>query len=199
MKFFVQIFFFFFLLSCTKDKVGHEPTPYSLSIPSHFPSMQIPEDNPMTVEGVELGRFLFYETMLSGDNTINCASCHLPGNSFSDSNQFSVGIDGIYGNRQSMALINMGWDEFFFWDGRASSNAININLFPSSGKNNQASNTTTEKARREWAQRLQTVQSVGVGTAEYQSGRGVHRIASPSSTSVDLLAEFLHEFGIELA
>ena len=48
-------------LSCKKDKVGHVPTPYMLEIPSHFPDMIIPEDNPMTVEGVELGRKLFYE------------------------------------------------------------------------------------------------------------------------------------------
>jgi len=100
--------------------VGYKATPYTLNIPSHFPAMIIPENNPMTVQGVELGRFLFYETMLSGDNTMSCASCHAPSNSFSDSNQFSVGIDGVYGNRQSMALINLGWDDFFFWDGRAS-------------------------------------------------------------------------------
>lgn len=108
-----------FFLSCKKDKVGHEPTPYVLDIPSHFPDMIIPSDNPMTVEGVELGRKLFYEKKLSGDNTMSCATCHAPENSFSDPNQFSVGIDGIQGSRNSMALINMGWQNFFFWDGRA--------------------------------------------------------------------------------
>jgi cytochrome c peroxidase len=106
-------------LSCKKDKVGHEPTPYVLEIPSHFPDMIIPEDNPMTVEGVELGRKLFYEKKLSGDNTISCAACHAPANSFTDPNQFSEGIDGILGNRNSMALINLGWQNFFFWDGRS--------------------------------------------------------------------------------
>ena len=63
-----RIFFFslaFFLLSsCNKDKVGYTPTPYQLQIPSHFPAMNIPSDNPMTVEGVELGRYLFYEKRL---------------------------------------------------------------------------------------------------------------------------------------
>jgi cytochrome c peroxidase len=106
-------------LSCKKDKVGHEPTPYVLDIPSHFPDMIIPADNPMTVEGVQLGRKLFYEKKLSGDNTISCASCHAPENSFTDPNQFSVGIDGVQGTRNSMALINMGWQDFFFWDGRS--------------------------------------------------------------------------------
>lgn len=106
-------------LSCKKDKVGHEPTPYVLDIPSHFPDMIIPADNPMTVEGVELGRKLFYEKKLSGDNTISCASCHAPANAFSDPNQLSVGIDGLQGTRNSMALINLGWQNFFFWDGRS--------------------------------------------------------------------------------
>ena len=58
---------------------------------------------------------------MSGDNTMSCATCHSPQNSFSDNNQFSVGIDGLVGNRQSMALINLGWEDFFFWDGRATS------------------------------------------------------------------------------
>ncbi len=108
-------------ISCRKDVIGHIPTPYELEIPSHFPSMVIPENNPMTKEGVDLGRMLFYEERLSGDNSMSCASCHSPENSFSDPNQFSTGINGIQGNRNSMALINLGWQKFFFWDGRAKS------------------------------------------------------------------------------
>lgn len=120
MKYLLLIFIgIVFFLSCKKDKVGYEPTPYQLEIPSHFPSMIIPEDNPMTVEGVELGRFLFYEKKLSGDNTMSCGSCHAPSAAFSDNDQFSTGIDGIQGTRNSMALINLGWQNFFFWDGRS--------------------------------------------------------------------------------
>ncbi|MFM7667259.1 MAG: cytochrome-c peroxidase [Bacteroidota bacterium] len=119
MKYLVYLFLLIVLIfSCRKDRVGYKATPYVLEIPSHFPDMIIPSDNPMTVEGVELGRFLFYEKKLSGDNTMSCASCHMPENSFSDPNQYSTGIDGIQGNRQSMALVNMGWENFFFWDGR---------------------------------------------------------------------------------
>lgn len=108
----------FMFFSCRKDNTRYLPTPYNLEIPSHFPDMIIPADNPMTVEGIELGRFLFYEKRLSGDNTQSCASCHLPSASFSDPNQYSTGIDGIQGNRHSMALVNLGWEDFFFWDGR---------------------------------------------------------------------------------
>jgi cytochrome c peroxidase len=108
-------------ISCRKDKIGYTPTPYELEIPSHFPSMIIPENNPMTKEGVSLGRMLFYEERLSGNNSMSCATCHAPENSFTDPNQFSTGIDGIAGTRNSMALINLGWQKFFFWDGRAKS------------------------------------------------------------------------------
>ncbi|PKR79607.1 cytochrome-c peroxidase [Brumimicrobium salinarum] len=94
-------------------------TPYELEIPSHFPAMPIPEDNPMTVEGVELGRQLFYDKRLSRDNSISCASCHHQEHNFSDPNQFSIGVDGQIGVRQSMALVNLGWQSAFFWDGRA--------------------------------------------------------------------------------
>lgn len=112
----VSLFVFF---SCKKDKISYTPTPYTLNEPSHFPKMVIPTDNPLTVEGVELGRQLFYEEKLSGDNTMNCASCHAPSASFSDKRQFSEGIDGIEGSRNSMALINLGYQKFFLWDGRA--------------------------------------------------------------------------------
>jgi cytochrome c peroxidase len=118
MKFVIVFSFLFLLVACRKDKADYTPTPYQLKVPSHFPDMIIPSNNPMTVEGVELGRFLFYEKQLSGDNTMNCASCHMPQHSFSDANKYSIGIDGVFGNRQSMALINIGWESFFFWDGR---------------------------------------------------------------------------------
>jgi len=97
---------------------GHNPTPYALEIPLNFPPMPIPASNPLTVEGVKLGRHLFYEPRLSGNNTMSCASCHLQSHAFSDPERFSTGIDGIQGTRQSMALINLGWEDRFFWDGR---------------------------------------------------------------------------------
>jgi cytochrome c peroxidase len=118
MKFIVLVTICFWFISCRKDKIGFETSPYLLEIPSHFPKMIIPNDNPLTKEGVELGRFLFYEKRLSGNNTMSCATCHMPQYGFSDPNQFSIGIDGIAGTRQSMALVNLGWENFFFWDGR---------------------------------------------------------------------------------
>ena len=86
MKNLVFFFIILALISCRKEKVGFNPTPYNLNKPTHFPNMVIPEDNPLTKEGVDLGRFLFYEKRLSGDNTMSCASCHMPENSFSNPN-----------------------------------------------------------------------------------------------------------------
>lgn len=106
----------------TPDDDSYVTTPYELNIPAGLPPMDpfIPENNPMTVEGVALGRKLFYDPILSGDNTMACATCHAQENGFSDPRQFSEGIDGSFGNRNAMAIINLGWNQFgFFWDGRA--------------------------------------------------------------------------------
>ncbi|MDW7691010.1 cytochrome c peroxidase [Flammeovirgaceae bacterium SG7u.111] len=117
------------LFSCeswfgSKEEPTKENAPYDLAadIPSYFSqNYEIPADNPLTVEGIALGRMLFYETKLSGDNSQSCASCHKQENGFSDPNRFSEGIDGEDGTKNAMALANLLWQRKFFWDGRASS------------------------------------------------------------------------------
>jgi cytochrome c peroxidase len=59
--------------------------------------------------------------MLSSDNTVACASCHKQEYSFSDNQQFSIGVKGRKGRRNSMHLLNLIFDKRFFWDGRAAS------------------------------------------------------------------------------
>ena len=103
---------------CGKPPVW-EATPYELDIPAFFPPMDIPADNPLTVEGVKLGRFLFWEKAMSLDHSISCGSCHSPEANFSDPNQFSEGVGGMLGNRNASAIINLGWSSSFEWDGRA--------------------------------------------------------------------------------
>jgi cytochrome c peroxidase len=73
------------------------------------------------VQGVELGRMLFYEKKLSGDNTMSCASCHKQEKAFTDDRRFSIGIQGLAGTKNSMSLANLLWAGRFFWDGRAAS------------------------------------------------------------------------------
>jgi len=116
----------FFCLSCTNDNGNTDqymPTPSPLQIPQLFEDNIIPPviplDNPQTIEGVALGKKLFFDPILSANNTQACASCHSPQNAFTDPARFSVGIDGSVGTRNSMPLFNMAWnyDERFFWDG----------------------------------------------------------------------------------
>lgn len=93
-------------------------TPLALKVPAGFPRPNTPADNPLTVEGVELGRHLFYETALSGDNSMSCGSCHMQERAFTDDSPVSTGIDGIPGRRKAMALFNLAFHDNFFWDGR---------------------------------------------------------------------------------
>lgn len=100
--------------------IPHDPQVYTIDAPDFLGEMIIPEDNPMTVEGVALGRFLFYDPILSADSTQSCSSCHHPVGSFTDNQSVSTGIDGIAGIRNSMPLLNVGYiTTGFFWDGRA--------------------------------------------------------------------------------
>lgn len=99
--------------------VKHDTTPYELIL-GDFPTPNIASDNQLTIQGVKLGRMLFYEKMLSGDGTQACASCHLQEFAFTDTAKFSIGIRGNKGGRQAMTVFNMAWHENeFFWDGRA--------------------------------------------------------------------------------
>lgn len=131
MKKFIYIFIVLVLISasCGKDApaidendlsaIPYAPQPYTLKIPSNFPQMEIPADNPLTVEGIDLGRRLFYDPILSRDSTLACAGCHLPKGSFTDNLATSKGVDGINGTRSAMSLENIGFvNKGLFWDGR---------------------------------------------------------------------------------
>ena len=109
------------LAACRKDTEIAEfsNTPYVLDLPLYFPPMDIPADNALTVEGIALGRELFYEKRLSADNSLACAGCHGAEHSYTDDDQFSLGIDDVAGDRNSMPIINLGYNNGFFWDGRA--------------------------------------------------------------------------------
>ena len=83
----------------------------------------IPTNNRVRNQGATLGRVLFYDTALSKNNTVSCASCHDQSKSFSDGNRFSVGFEGGLTARNSMSLANARFyrNGRFFWDERASS------------------------------------------------------------------------------
>lgn len=107
------------------DSIPYAPQPYTVVLPMGFPPLVVPADNPLTLEGVRLGRHLFYETMLSGDGSMSCASCHQQAKGFADDGAFSLGIDGQPGVRNAMHLGNIGFasdvnaqGHNFMWDGR---------------------------------------------------------------------------------
>ncbi|MDA7707115.1 cytochrome-c peroxidase [Flavobacteriaceae bacterium] len=89
-------------------------------IPNYITKDNTPASNPITDEGAILGRVLFYDTNLSSDNTVACASCHVQSEAFGDSNRASIGINGSTA-RHSMRLVNNRFanGNAFFWDKRA--------------------------------------------------------------------------------
>jgi cytochrome c peroxidase len=102
----------------------YTPIPYDLKIPALFAAKliapMVPANNLLTKEGVALGKKLFFDHILSGDGSQSCASCHDPKKAFTDSQQFSAGIQGEFGKRNAMPLFNLAWnfDERFAWDGK---------------------------------------------------------------------------------
>jgi cytochrome c peroxidase len=95
------------------------PGGYQLQVPAQFPMAPWPGDNPLTAEGITLGRRLFNEVRLSENRQVSCATCHWEQLAFSDAPRFSTGTAGKEGTRNSLPLMNLAWKPSFFWDGRA--------------------------------------------------------------------------------
>lgn len=83
--------------------------------------MPVPADNPLRAEVVELGRRLFFDTDLSADSIVSCATCHQPDKGFSNELAISVGVFDRRGTRNVPAILNRGYGKAFFWDGRIES------------------------------------------------------------------------------
>lgn len=128
---FKKILLTFFILSliimaCKKDDenppeevVQLDETPYTLEY-GNFPPPNIPSDNPLTKQGVLLGRMLFYDKKLSEGESQACADCHRQLDGFSDTLKLSLGVRDLEGKRQAMPIFNMAWHtNQFFWDGRS--------------------------------------------------------------------------------
>lgn len=90
-----------------------------LQYPSYFPKpIYDLKKNPFSINKIELGRALFYDPILSKDNTISCASCHSSYNSFAHTDHaLSHGINDKVGTRNAPALMNLAWQGAFMWDG----------------------------------------------------------------------------------
>jgi cytochrome c peroxidase len=112
--------------ACTDDSSapkGPEENPLvKIEIPKYLnKKLNITTGNAPTVNGVALGRMLFYDTQLSADNTVSCASCHKQENAFNEPIATSIGIRGQAVPRASMSLTNKIWESRYMWDGRHTS------------------------------------------------------------------------------
>src|SRR5574337_1463997 len=115
----LAIILFIILVSCHKEKEmeSREPlTPYAISYPFYFPDLIISEDNPLTVEGINLGRNLYYDPILS-NNGYSCSSCHNQSESFSSS------------SINSLPHVNLAWNNYFLWNGKISGRIEDVMLF----------------------------------------------------------------------
>jgi cytochrome c peroxidase len=125
----------FLLSSCNKSNPiemipVNKTTPYKITIPFGFPTnLNIPDDNPMTVEGIELGRYLFYDGRVSGNSEpekqMSCATCHLQENAFECGIDHPVftggktfGTTGIPTHHYMLPLFNQVWNHSgYLWNG----------------------------------------------------------------------------------
>jgi cytochrome c peroxidase len=95
--------------------------PVHIKAPLGLPPVPIPADNPPTAETIALGRRLYYDPVLSADNTVSCATCHDPRFGFADPKPVSEGVGKKRGTRNSPTVMNSVYFRVQFWDGRAPS------------------------------------------------------------------------------
>lgn len=109
------------MVACRKKEIRVVPQVYQLNVPANFPLPVMDPENVLSADGVALGRMLFYDRRLSGNNKISCASCHQPALAFTDG--VALGNAGFSGKqliRSAPALINLAWsNNGLFWDGGA--------------------------------------------------------------------------------
>ncbi len=113
MRFILILFFSVFAI--TLLLLSFRPTGYEWNLPGYFSMPSIPEHNPMSREKIELGRFLFYDTRLSVNNSTACASCHKQVYAFADNVPFSIGATGEFTSRNSMSLTNVAFNASYTW------------------------------------------------------------------------------------
>lgn len=131
--FLIQYILLISLFSCGEKEPepdSYNPTLYDLKIPKYFPTnLNIPVENPLTVEGIALGRYLFYDGRLSGrtqhDSLMSCGSCHVQSRNFEPGIDHPIfqggktfGLSGAETPHYPLPLINLVWNQNgYFWNG----------------------------------------------------------------------------------
>jgi cytochrome c peroxidase len=109
------------LLAGCSSPAHVEGTAVTIDAPLGLPPVPIPADNPPTKESIALGRKLFFDAILSADDTVSCASCHDPKLGFADGMATAKGIKGQLGKRNTPTVLNAAYYPVLFLDGRAAS------------------------------------------------------------------------------
>lgn len=149
-----------------------------VNVPSDFPAIQTPQDNPISAEKADLGRSLFYDTRLSLDRSVSCGSCHHQEFAFSDGgNAVSRGFDGHTGLRNARSLTNVAYNTAFFWDGGVPTLEVQA-LAPILHPDEMNMNTDTLVARLETDQRYREMFQRAWGTPEITIERITKSIAT---------------------
>lgn len=109
----------FFNFSCSDTDDSYQEALPLVTVPGNFPDFIDSKSNPLSEDGIALGKKLFFDKRLSGNNRVSCATCHQQNLAFSDG--FALTNQGISGKaleRNSPALINLAWaNNGLFWDG----------------------------------------------------------------------------------
>lgn len=96
---------------------GYQTTPYELKVPSTFPDLKYHPENPLTQEGVKLGRMLYYDSILDKYQSRACASCHEQSSSFT-----------TYASN-ALVHVNLAWNPYYLWNGEIEGLLEDIMLF----------------------------------------------------------------------
>lgn len=125
-----------FGLGCSDEETTDVPEPDPLlPLPLGYPMPQIPADNPLSADKVELGRRLFYDKRLSGNETYSCATCHEQAKAFTDGKANAVGSTDEVHPRGSMSIVNVGYYSVLTWGNPLVSKLEEQALLPMFGEN----------------------------------------------------------------
>lgn len=115
------LFVFIFDTAAQTQEPHQQTSSYKWNLPPGFPLPVVPANNPMSATKVELGRYLFYEPLLSANALYSCASCHQQRFAFTDNKAQALGVTGAFHPRSAMSLTNVAYNPVFSW----ASNKVN--------------------------------------------------------------------------
>jgi cytochrome c peroxidase len=156
-----------------EDPLKPALTPYPAKLPPGFPPVNLAHDNPLTVEGFELGRMLYYDKALHPNQSMACASCHVQKNSFSMNNN-----DGV------LPHVNLAWKRHYLWNGKLKGTLEDAMRFEV--EDFFATDLSHIRAKPEYRERFKVV----FGTDEINSHRAAYAIAQFLTTLMSYQSKY---------